>query len=134
MFQSPHFSHNALDLCFHLISSLNRTSLISFFKRLISSALSSKPSMASSCWSWFLFIFKVLLTFPKTLQFQRQSCSWQLFSLSEILYFGSLLKGSHASSITSLHLDSLVHIASKKNLFLIGLWGCLRCKNSVNKQ
>ena len=83
---------------------------------------------------FFFFCFKVLLTFPNTLQFHLRSFSWQFFKRSIIIHPLSLITESHTSSINSLHPTSLVYIASKKNLFLVGLCGCRQqWRDSDNK-
>ena len=53
VFLSPHFSHSALDLWFHIIFSLTWISLISLLTLLISSVFPCKLSHNSSYWIFF---------------------------------------------------------------------------------
>ena len=115
VFLSPHFSHSALDLWFHIIFSLTWISLISLLTLLISSVFPCKLSHNSSYWSF--FFFSILLTLPNSIQFHFYRCSWHFWSLPIIPSSNSICPGSHAPFTISLHLSSFVHIASKKKCF-----------------
>ena len=117
-----------------MISSLDRVSFLSFFMFCISSAFSWRLLRDSNCWSCSHFCLNVWFRLPNSFQFHLWSYSWHLFSLSVIWKFWSPLNGSQANYTTSLHLASLVHIASNKNLFLIGLRFCLLHKLRLKRQ
>ena len=65
VFLSPHFSQNALDLWFHIISSLTWTLLICLLTFLIFSAFPCKLSYNSNCWSFSFFLFQHLVNITK---------------------------------------------------------------------
>ena len=134
VFRSPHLTHSALDLWFHIISFRSVTSFISFFSVLISSTGSWSKFNISNCCRRFCFSFRILFTLPNTLLFQVCRLSWQHFSLSQTCTSRLQFNGSQASSITFLHPSSLVHIASNMKRFLPPFLLTRRLRDRLSKQ
>ena len=64
VFLSPSFSHKALDLCFHIFSSLINNPFISHFNWLTASIVPPLVALSSTCFSCCFFSFKAWVILP----------------------------------------------------------------------
>lgn len=135
VFRSPHLIHRAHDFLVphHLLPdrALHRFSFLELGSpQLFCGASLEIPVVIVD----FAFVLGLCSRFQNTLRFQFWRWTWQLFNLSCIRNSRFPFKGSQVVSISSLHLSSLVHIASKKNLFFTGFDGKLFLRKMVNRQ
>ena len=123
VFWSPSFSHNALDLCFHIFSSLINSPFISHFNRFIASIVPPLIVLCSACLSCCCFSSKEGVILSKETQLHCFNFTWHSFILPST--WTNRLPGKfllQAKSTTSLHLASSSHFCSNLHGFHYLIW------------
>ena len=123
VFWSPSFSHKALDLFFHIFSSLINNPFISHFNWLTASIVPPLVALSSACFSCCFFSFKAWVILPNETQFHCFNFAWHSFILPSTCIIGLLEKFRlQARSTTSLHPASSSHICSNPHDFRCLIW------------
>ena len=123
VFWSPSFSHKAIDLCFHIFSSLINNPFISHFKWLTAFIVPPLVALSSACFSYCFFSFMAWVILPNETWLHCFNFSWHSFIFPSTCIIG-LPEKFHlqARSTTSLHLSSLSHICSNLHGFHCLIW------------